>query len=279
MYIMLYMQNENKTSSFSKLTSFLGKARAFFASEKFQMIFYPTLYFAMAVAMVFTGCFIFQRNYYINVYVSGSSMSPTLIGGGEWGRNHYGISDNHRRTLSNLKRFDVVVTYYPSSWGSSDESYKIKRVWGFPNETITMSFEDETYNFKVTKDEKVTYTVDAKVSDKTYSFNNVSNTYRVATFNTEYRTFDTRVLRTAYMDNPSSINYERKSFSVTLKENEYFLMGDNWTGSSDSYSNMGSSQRITFDLLQGKVIAIQGTAKVVNNELTDKQKTKDRYYF
>lgn len=273
------MQSENKTSLFSKLTSFLVKMKAFFNSTKFQMVFYPCLYFAMAISMVFTGCLLFQRNYYINVYVSGSSMSPTLIGGGEWGRNHYGISDNHRFVLNNLDRFDVVVTYYPSSWGSSDESYKIKRVWGFPNETITMSFEDETYNFKVTKDEKVVYTVDAKVSNKTYTYNGISATYRVATFNIQLRSFDTRVLRSVYMDDPSSTNYERKNFSITLKENEYFIMGDNWTGSSDSYTNMSSSQRITFNDLQGKVIAIQGTAKVINNELTDKQKIKDRYYF
>ena len=256
--------------------NFFTRMKLFFGSDKFQKIFYPCLYFVLAIGVVFTGCFVFERKYYTNVFVSGSSMSPTLLGGENGGRYHYGISDNHRRTLTQLERFDVVVTYFPNSWGSVD-GYKIKRLWGFPGETINMSFANETYTFTVTHEEKVSFTISAPVSKKTFQIGNAEKLLTVATFETKYRTFNTHVLK----DSGGIESYERQSFTVTLKQNEYFLMGDNWASSSDSYANINKSERISFDNLQGKMIAIQGTAKynATTKELYDKQKMKDWYYF
>ena len=177
------MDNKKEKHS-SNLKDVTYEIASFLKGEKFQKIFYPTIYFVLTIGLVVTGFFVFKRNYYTNVYVSGSSMSPTLIGG-ERDRYHYGISDNHRKTISLLERFDVVVTYYPSSWGS-DDSYKIKRVWGFPNETITMSFAEDTktYTFQASTNGEVTYTITAPIED-------IGIGYRVATFVTPKKTFHT----------------------------------------------------------------------------------------
>ena len=251
---------------------FLNMAEKFYKNEKFQKIFYALLYFALAITFAITGASIFHNRYYTNIYVSGSSMMPTLIGNTS-DRVHYGISDNHEKALRNLKRFDVVITYYP--WnipeGSTDEVYKIKRVWGFPGETLNLSFDKESNKFTFTASlgSETKYTITAPVVDKTVN----NNKWNVAEFVTENKTF--------YTHTYNSIDDSKREFTVTLDKNkqEYFLMGDNWLGSTDSYSHRNESKRITFDDLQGKVICIQGTAKVDGDELYDKQKIKALYYF
>lgn len=252
-----------------------NKILDFFRSNYFQKIFYPCIYFLMAIGVVITGCFVFSRSYYTNVYVSGNSMSPTLLGGDSLSHNrcHYGISDNHRNTLKTLKRYDVVVTYYPKSWGSTaDEAYKIKRVWGFPGETLKMSFKDNVYTFEVSKGDEIIYSINAEVSTKEFNIVDNKVNYTVAAFSIPTKTFYTRVKL-------ESGDYQRTNFDISLKENEYFLMGDNWTSSSDSYNHKDNVNRITFDDLQGKMVCIQGTAIYKNGELQDRQKIKDWYYF
>ena len=67
--------------------------------------------------------------------------------------------------------------------------------------------------------------------------------------------------------------------TLDKEKGEYFLMGDNWTASSDSYTHLGQASKITYGNLQGRVIAMQGTARVINQELTDKRKIRNMYYF
>ncbi|MCR4912013.1 MAG: S26 family signal peptidase [Bacilli bacterium] len=240
-------------------------AEKFYNSEKFQKIFYPFLYFILAVAFIVTGSFVFYRTYYTNVYVSGSSMMPTLVGGNQ-GRWHYGISDNHEIAIKNLKRFDVALTYYPSGWigGDEDTTYKIKRVWGLPGETISLTKETDRYVFTVKEGEKVTYTVTGTIEEKTLSYGN----WKVASFDAGNKVFNTHA---------DTI----RTFELTLskEKQEYFLMGDNWSASSDSYTHLNNTQRITMTNLQGKVIAIQGTAKLSGGDLVDKQKIQSMYNF
>ena len=254
----------------------------FYKNEKFQKIFYAVLYLVCAFAFVISGCYIFYKTYYSNVYVSGTSMSPTLIGGNVAGRNHYGISDNHQKALKNLNRFDVVITYYPTQWTGTDEDtvYKIKRVWGFPGETISMTYVDEEYIFTVSRGDHMIYQTTAEVNIKNYEG---VGQLKVATFNDGKRTFDVNAFSRHFDSNQQVVfdDAKRTEFTVTLdkEKQEYFLMGDNWTASSDSYTHMNLTQRISFGNLQGKVIAIKGTAVVKNGELTDKKKIRNMYYF
>ena len=260
----------------------LNMDKKFYKNEKFQKTFYAVLYLVCAFAFVISGCYIFYKTYYSNVYVSGTSMSPTLIGGNVDGRNHYGISDNHRTAINNLKRFDVVITYYPSQWTGTDEDtvYKIKRVWGFPGETISMSFDNDKYTFTVSVDNHVVYETTAAVNVKDYAG---VGQLKVASFTDGKRTFDVNAFSKHYDDNGQLVfdDAKRTSFTVSLnrEKQEYFLMGDNWTASSDSYTHLNMSQRISYDNLQGKVVAIKGTAVVVNGELKDKKKIRNMYYF
>ena len=260
---------------------FLNMGTKFYKNEKFQKIFYAVLYLVCAFAFVISGCYIFYKSYYSNVYVSGTSMSPTLMGGNVEGRSHYGISDNHDIAIRNLKRFDVVITYYPSSWNGGDEdtTYKIKRVWGFPGETITMSYLNDEYIFTVSENDRVIYETKAAVSIKKYDG---LGELKVASFTDGKRTFDTNAFGRYTEGGQTKFNSPlRSDFTISLnkEKGEYFLMGDNWTASSDSYSHLGSSSRITYGNLQGKVIAMQGTARVINQELTDKRKIRNMYYF
>ena len=247
----------------------INMAEKFFKSEKFQKVFYPILYLILSVAFLVSFCFIFVRSYYTNVYISGSSMMPTLLGGnsGKW---NYGISDNHKNTIKNIKRFDVVLTYYPSSWngGSGEEkedtTYKIKRVWGFPGETISLTRNTNEYVFKVTKGEEEIYKITAPILKRKYPFS--STEWTIAEFSLKNKTFVTHA-------------DAKREFIINLDEEkqEYFVMGDNWSASSDSFSHITSSEKLTFDNLQGKMIAIQGVAKLENGELVNKQKY--RYIF
>ena len=260
---------------------FLNMDKKFYKNEKFQKIFYAVLYLICAFAFVISGSYIFYKTYYSNVYVSGTSMSPTLIGGNVEGRNHYGISDNHRSALSNLKRFDVVITYYPTQWTGTDEDtvYKIKRVWGFPGETISMSYADDKYTFTVSIDENVVYETTAAVNVKEFAG---IGQLKIASFTDGRRSFNVNAF-SRHFENGQPIFDEAKrtNFTVSLdkEKQEYFLMGDNWTASSDSFTHLNLSQRISFDNLQGKVVAIKGTAIVSNGELKDKRKIRNMYYF
>ena len=168
----------------------VNMAEKFYKNEKFQKFFYGFLYFLMTIGCVFTFCFVFVRSYYTNVYISGSSMTPTLLGGtgGKW---YYGISDNHSSTVDNIKRFDVALTYYPSAWNAGDEDtvYKIKRVWGLPGETITLSKTTTEYTFTVKEGDEIKYSITAPIIKKYYDFAHDNMT--VAEFKTDKKTFYT----------------------------------------------------------------------------------------
>ena len=247
--------------------------KKFYQTEKFQEIFYPILYIVLSIALVVSGLVIFYNTYYTPIYVHGSSMMPTLLGAYTTERVHYGIADKHQKAVRNLKRFDVSITYYPSDWiyGDEDTTFKIKRVWGFPGETITLTHTETEYIYTVKKGGEQIEQYHAPISVKEYSFDGIESTLNVATFTTPNCDFDVNITNGG------------RTFTLTLSEEnqEYFLMGDNWISSSDSYTHIGSSQRITKDNIQGKVVCIQGTAIYDSNkkQLVDKRRIKGMYYF
>ena len=249
----------------------LNMAEKFYKNEKFQEIFYPVLYIILSIALVVSGIVIFYNTYYTSIYVHGSSMMPTLLGAYTSQRSHYGIADTHNPTINNMKRFDVAITYYPSDWISGDEdtTYKIKRVWGFPGERITLTHDEENYVFTVFKGELIHDKKTGPISTKTFNLDGTEMSLRVATFSTEQKSFNVNITSTA------------RTFDVTLGEDEYFLMGDNWNSSSDSYTHLNKSTRITRKDLQGKVVCIQGTAiyDSQKQKLVNKKRIRSVYYF
>lgn len=253
----------------------LNMDKKFYKNEKFQKIFYAILYLVCAFAFVISGCYIFYKTYYSNVYVSGTSMSPTLIGGNVDGRNHYGISDNHRTAINNLKRFDVVITYYPSQWTGTDEDtvYKIKRVWGFPGETINLVSNKEGSTFTVSRGGEVVYTIEAQIKEKQVDKISSIETMLVYQYVIPSKEFNTHITGKYTKSETGELNVTeitggaRNINNLTLGENQYFVMGDNWIDSTDCYTKMSNAEKLTRNDIQGRVICIQGYGKVVKQDI------------
>ena len=196
-------------------------------------------YIAMAAAIVVSSTSLFKSFYYDLIYVSGSSMSPTLDGGTSsiTSLHDYGVVDKHDSAKRNLKRFQIVTTYYP---GDTKESpYKIKRLLVKPGET-----------FKI-------------LDNNLYLYNNTTSLWSSAI----NMPFDRNI--------PSLPKSYNNGEAVTLKDDQYFLAGDNWANSYDSF-NVGP---ISYSYLVGVVVEIQGKCKV-NSEgkVYDKTPTLPRYF-
>lgn len=254
--------------------------KKFYKNEKFQKTFYGVFYFVIVCLLVVSGVIAFDRFYYEHIYVSGSSMLPTLLGGslGPENRCHYGDADRSARTIDSLSRFDVVITYFPKSWTGDEDTYKIKRVWGFPGETITLNYtmEDgvELVNFRATnpRDNQIS------IYKGTISYN---ETVKIESteFTSDFALFD--IGKKSFRVNVAS----KRSFNYTLNSDEYFLMGDNWPSSSDSYANYEKKSSdpertyITRGMLQGKVVRMLGTAIYKDGQLFDKRKINGMFEF
>lgn len=252
----------------------LNMAEKFYKNEKFQEFFYPILYIILSIALVVSGLVIFYNRYYEPIYVHGSSMMPTLLGGYTSERVNYGIADKHQRAKQSLKRFDVAITYYPASWNKGDEDtvYKIKRVWGFPGETIRLTHTQFTYSFTVfSSNGLITERYEAPIINKKFNLDGQIENLQVAEFTVNNKTFYTNI----------SNRYRVFEIKLSEENQEYFLMGDNWDSSSDSYTHVSMKDKITYSLIQGKVVCIQGTAiyDYTKSKLVDKKRTKDLYYF
>ena len=278
--------------------------KKFYKNEKFQTWFFSILYFLMTVAIVITGCFTFKKVYYLPIVVSGTSMWPTLSGAkwstqfGDLGdgkfytpRNSYGIADIHPSSVNSLHRFDVIATYYPSAWGT-DEDYKIKRVWGFPGETLNLSYSEDAYTFTVSKDEVEIYSITSEKlaphtqeyefqhqeSDGSYTIINHTLSFQVHTFVLEHKTFNVSYSTPAKAPEGS----RRSLINHKLGDNEYFVMGDNWSecGSTDSYDYLSPSDaKLTKEYLQGRIICINSYVTYVNGEVIDEHAIEKRYDF
>lgn len=270
--------------------------KKFYKNEKFQAWFFPILYFLLAVSIVITGCFIFKKKYYQPIVVNGHSMWPTLTGGGnvsESGttyhlRYHYGLADISKGSVYSLHRFDVVVTYYPQGWGGTND-YKIKRVWGFPGETIQMTYDETTHVYTFTAQKmgspKYVLTSTQKEYEQTFEayyyedgqtkFVNKTLKYTVNEFVLPNKTF-----RTSHFTPDLKVGKTRV-FHKALANDEYFVMGDNWQGSTDSYDNMTNPNKLTANELQGRVISLNAyvTFNSGTGENTDMHEFAPRYEF
>lgn len=206
--------------------------------KKLKASLWSLLYVAIAVSIVVSSVFIFKNFYFEVVFVNGGSMNPTLCGGDAEGYHDYGINDKSYGAKRGLKRFQVVTTYYPYDEGLSNPSYKIKRVIGLPGDTLKVEHND------------------------LYLYDRNTLSWK------------------GPMEMPFTRNLDganRNQDTITLKDDEYFLAGDNWVASTDSFDP--SVGPIKFSLLVGAVVRIEGRAKVNGKTIYDKIPYSEPMYF
>ena len=162
------------------------------------------VYLALVIAIVVSATSIFKNFYYESVYVSGESMNPTFCGvdiyeDGELVPSHdYGVIDKDYGARKNIKRYQVVTTYYPGDPVDRQyATYKIKRVIAKPGE----KFKIENYHL--------------------YLFNEKEGSWGEA-------------LEMPFERNTKTNKHQNYPVT-TLANDEYFLAGDNWDNSYDCF--------------------------------------------
>ena len=196
--------------------------------------------FATILAICGTSILLIRKSYFSYIFVSGGSMNPTLRGGhdshalaphlDEYGNYvagdivNFGIVDNSTKAKKNIQRYDIVTTYFPDEdYDSSgalkkDADYKIKRVIALPGET----FKIENGGLSVLIDDNFT-----------------------------------EIERKHLIDdggNPSCKDVSER----TLKDGEYWVMGDHRNGSRDCVT---FNAPVTFSNITGVLVSIEGTAE------------------
>lgn len=231
-------------------------------NTKFHAIFWSIVYLSLVIALCISGTWAFVKFYYYPIYVSGPSMEPTLNGGTDSrSRLDFGYIDTNSNAIDNIDRFDIITTFYPFSSEDYELPYvpgsktiegathKIKRVMAIPGDTFTIR-NDEMFLLVDGVEEKVDFPF--KVKNAT----NVGNGKK--------RDFISK-------------GFGDENGYITLKENEYWVMGDNWLQSKDSYSDTRGGP-IYRENIVGVLIAIVGTCLVKDNEIYDRQFTIPTFY-
>ena len=204
---------------------------------RFKTFLYVFILVFSVTLLVLEGFIFYQRVYLSPFWVNGQSMYPYLnenavdANGNKIGKTgssalegyvvEYGVMDKHKSAINKIKRFDIIVTKYTTS-DSDLEKDKIKRVIGLPGETI---------KFTVTG-------VKHEHNGDLY----VNGEYVAQPVDTSY------IVEGDYSYYPQ----------ITLKEDEYFVLGDNRGNSSDSATH-GPIKKA---YITGKAVAIVGTATV-----------------
>lgn len=198
-------------------------------------------YFITVIAICITSSILIKESYFSYIYVNGSSMNPTLIGGSGSEATpphldyyteeyvpgdlvHFGTVDQSPKAKKNIKRYDIVTTYYPGEdYDSSghlkkNAAYKIKRVIALPGET----FKIEQGVLKV------------KYGD-------------------EFKEIE----RAHLIDDGGNVSVKDVSERI-LKSGEYWVMGDHRNGSKDCVT---LNRPVTFDNITGVLLSIDGLAE------------------
>lgn len=185
-------------------------------------------------------------------------MEPTLYGQ-TYDMVDYGIIDTHDYAIDTVAhdklRFKIITCHYPFTNGgagdyeggyvhggdnkvSENASYKIKRIYAFPGESFKFDVNDEGYiNFYVQ-------------TGFASSWENITP----VTIN-----FDRKYDKVAL----NKYNYEHNE---PLGEDEFWVMGDNYNVSFDSYYKKLPIYR---DNIVGVLIAIEGRCKISTKKTSD----------
>lgn len=167
----------------------------------------------------------------------------------------YGWARMGERGLSDLHRFDIVITYYKNdllqkSDGTysrkSNASLKIKRIIGLPGETVQIvPVYDDNGNLATPWGNTIITTKDGEV--RTYG-----SYYKFSDFeDAGGETYRSKVTEA-----------NQKVGPVTLKDDEYYVLGDNRAGHYSSDSRASDVGPVPSYCLQGKAYLITGLRRL-----------------
>ncbi len=236
---------------------------------RLKRIIWPLIYLVLIINVCISFILVFRSYYFRSIFVSGSSMEPTLHGVGD---HDYGIIDDHANAIKNLHRFQIITTYYPFADSKdyvggykrgeknvideSEASYKIKRVYGFPGETIKFVVDDEW------KAEAQSHTTDKYSEAAQYAAQQAVRFYVKKSNGDEFEKQNIKFKRKINIDTLDSYN----NYEYTLGEEEYWVMGDNYSASSDCFKKKAP---IYLDNIVGVLIAIEGTCQIESSVNVD----------
>lgn len=206
----------------------------------------------VVAAIAFTLIRVTTSFSYSLYFVDGMSMAPTLRGDTSvQGGCYFGLEDNSQSAINHIERFDIVSTYYNFSETDFAQPYqrnaeklnsatlKIKRVMAIPGDTIVIDGDYFSISF-----------VDKNGKSKCYEFTSDNCPFR----------------RLGDANNGGDMDH-KKVEGYILGEDEYFVMGDNWTrgASLDSCTTDVPDQPICHvykECIFGVAINIQGAGTV-----------------
>ena len=185
-----------------------------------------------------------EKTTYDSFFVKGSSMDPTLCGDSL--NSTYGRYDSSSKAIGKIKRFDLVVCYYPFenaydyeqpyvpnvSQRKESATLKVKRIIGLPYETLLIANDFFT----------ITNNVTGEVTN--YGPNDDP---------------ESKIVKVPFQRKEP---IEDRNALITLGANEYFVMGDNWTkkGSTDccNPSYGGAAKCIYRENIAGVIFRLDG---------------------
>lgn len=215
-------------------------------------IIWAFVYLAILISLCFSGVILFEKTQYILTYVDGNSMYPTLNSGVDYtpikDNVHYydcGLVDESQEMKQYLERNDVIITYYKKDYNQNGvlingANKKVKRLLGFPGETITLNVDENNIRHVYINGEEEELPYD--INDAKYKGGNPNH----------------------------------KNCEITLGDDEYFVIGDNWNTSQDSSDyTIGP---VTSKMITGILVKIIGYCSVREGEIKDIYRTTPRYF-
>lgn len=227
--------------------------------------------FVFAIVFSVASQVIYDFNRYQTIYVNGESMYPTLnkdakayntntdeyengktyLLGNFALRNHkylcdYGLMDTKDGFINDIERFSIVVTYYNNEMVEDNGKYvhkestepKIKRVIALPNEGIYFDSNGELY---IKKENETSY---SKI-EQTF--------YNIDSWDDSSKEFLSSVKKET--NKGSTYGYD-ENHPYILKDDEYFLVGDNrFEGCSRDSRTVGAVNSYSF---VGRVVTLIG---------------------
>ena len=241
--------------------------------KKLKLIIWPIIYLVLIINVCISFILVFKSYYYRSIFVSGSSMMPTL-NGNVGDVVDFGLIDDHDSAIKKIKRFQIITTYYPFTDShdyvggfdlekenvidESEASYKIKRVYALPNETLRFVVDEEEMNTAQLLASSMPLNQALNSEEVQYHCRQAIQFYIKPAGKEDFVKQDIKFKRRI---NPTKIPLY-KDFEFELKAGEYWVMGDNYSASSDCFNKKAP---IYYQNIVGVLISIEGTCKIVSD--------------